>query len=91
MITKEFEAVLSDFKTALITAAGCFYPDLSYGTSFKNGDKGADFLRCCANQASEYIDGLFVKNISRSNSGFQVDLYINETEGQVYIDFESYT
>lgn len=91
MITKEFSAVLSDFKTALTTASGRFYPDLEYGTLLKSGDKGTDFLCCCANNAARYIDGLFIRKISRSGSGFQVDLYINETEGQVYIDFESYT
>lgn len=91
MITKEFSAVLGDFKTALVTALGRFYPDFEYGTLFKSGKKGLDFLLCCANQAAGYIDGLFVKKILRGDSGFRIDLYINETEGRVYIDFESYT
>ena len=91
MITKEFSAVLGDFKTALTTALGKFYPDFDYGTLFKSGEKGADFLRSCVNNATEYIDGLFVKNILLDKNGFRVDLYINETEGQVYIDFESDT
>ncbi len=45
MITKEFSAVLGDFKTALTTAFGKFYPDFDYGTLLKSGEKGADFLR----------------------------------------------
>lgn len=91
MITKEFSAVLGDFKTALTTSLGKFYPDFDYGTLLKSGEKGADFLRSCVNNAAEYIDGLFVKNILLDKNGFRVDLYINETEGQVYIDFESDT
>lgn len=91
MITKEFSAVADDFKTALTTVFGKFYPDFDYGTLLKSGDKGVDFLCCCANHAAVYIDGLYVKKIFRRGSGFQVDLYINETEGQVYIEFESYT
>lgn len=91
MITKEFEAVLNDFKTAFTTALKRFYPDFDYGTLIKSGEKGVDFLRCRANHAAEYIDGLYLKNISPGKNGFRVDLYINETEGQVYIDFETDT
>lgn len=91
MITKEFSAVLGDFKTALTAAFGKFYPDFDYGTQFDKKKAETDFLRCCANQAAGYIDGLFVKKILRGDSGFRIDLYINETEGRVYIDFESYT
>lgn len=91
MKTKEFDAVSADFKTALTTALGRFYPDSEYGTLLKSGERGSDFLLCCANHAAEFIDGLFVKRILLGENGFWVDLYINETEGQVYIDFESYT
>lgn len=91
MITKEFESVLNDYKTALITALGRFYPDFDYGTPLYENKKGADFLLCCANHAGEFIDGLFVKKVMLSENGFRVSLYINETEGQVDIDFESYS
>lgn len=91
MKTKEFDAVLNDFKTAVITALNRFYPDFDYGTLLFCSDKSDDFLLCRANHAAQYIDGLFVKKILRSAGGFRVDLYINEEEGQVYINFESDT
>ena len=80
--------MLCVFKTALTSAFGKFINVFDYCTVIISGEKGADFLRSCVNNAAEYIDGLFVKNILLDKNGFRVDLYINETEGQVYIDFE---
>lgn len=92
MMTDEFEPVLNDFKRALKTALGRFYPEFEYGSFLYSAEHGGDFLLCCANQAASFIDGLFVKKINmKDNKCFTADLLINEAEGQVLVNIENYT
>lgn len=93
MITKEFEAVVNDFKTAFITACGQFYPDFQFGSMFNKKKAGRAFLLSCANQAAYYIDGLFVNNVNcKAEADFFYILFtLNGIEGEVRIEFEADT
>lgn len=92
MITQEFEAVVHDFKSAVTTAFGQFYPDFEFGSMLCEKREGKAFLMSCAKHGANSVDGLFVKNIKqKADHEFYIVFILNETESEVLIKLEAYT
>lgn len=84
------DEVVQAASMALKTQRGRFYPNKNFGSYIKtaiNKDNNAALVY--ARQATEHIDGVYVKNAEVKNNGLFADLIINDVERSVRIDFET--
>ena len=80
------EELLQNAVIALQTLRGSFYPDKNFGAQLRNAkDRSEAFAACCARQALSGFDGVHIKSVEISDTGYAFTLLVNDQERQVLI------
>lgn len=84
------EELLQNAFVAVNTRRRRFYPNKSFGSYIKETAALPleEYAFAFASQATDGIDGVYVKSAERVSGGVKIKLLLNDTEGEVVIALE---